>query len=75
VDVSTHSEAVVICFSSGNSKVVTSDGAQARHAGSCSVLAKMVVTMLKNVVLQLRICSIKQYYCALRIHCSFRGNK
>ena len=35
----------------------------------------MVVTMSKNSVLWLRICSIKQCYCALCIYCSFHGNK
>jgi len=35
----------------------------------------MVVTTLKNSILQLRICSIKQHYCALSSCYSFHGNK
>ena len=35
----------------------------------------LVVTMLKNSILQLRIFSVKQCYCALFICCSFHGNK
>ena len=33
------------------------------------------VTVLKNSILYLRICSVKQCYCALCICCSFHGNK
>lgn len=49
------------------------------HAGSPSLLARnaqlMVVPMMKSSVLELRICSKKQHYCALHICCSFHGNK
>ena len=34
-----------------------------------------VMTVLRNSVLYLRICSIKSCYCALCIHCCFHGNK
>ena len=35
----------------------------------------MVVVMLKNSVLQLRMCFIESYYCAVCICCSFYGEK
>ena len=35
----------------------------------------MVVTMLKNSILLLRICSTKQYYRALCIYYGFHGKK
>jgi hypothetical protein len=41
----------------------------------CRRCTPMVATMPKNSVLYLRICSIKQCYCAICIYCSFHGNK
>ena len=79
------SEVVLVCFSSSDNGsgspllVQISMSATYRSllmAGKNS--QQMVVTVLKNIFfffLQLRICSIKQYCCALCICCCFYGNK
>ena len=77
------SEVVLVCFSSSDNGsgsplfVQISMSATYRSllmAGKNS--QQMVVTVLKTIFffLQLRICSIKQYYCAPCSCCSFHGN-